>query len=73
MSFQALLLNDNIRHAINITQAPYLELTSRTPIAWPHWRFPFSYDFYDRQALVLAGMTATDLFFCNKEYPINVL
>ena len=35
MSFQALLLNDDIRHAINITQAPYLGLTSRTPIAWP--------------------------------------
>jgi hypothetical protein len=40
--------------------------TSDSPLgrqfARPHWRFPFSYDFYDRQALVLAGMTATDLF-----------
>lgn len=58
MSFQALLLNDT---PLISTRAPYLGLTSRMPIAWPHWRFPFSYDFYDRQALVLAGMTATDL------------
>src|SRR5271155_4304429 len=50
-----------ISHGLHISN-----FTSRTPIAWPHWRFPFSYDFYDRQALVLAGMTATDLFFCNK-------
>ena len=62
MSFQALLLNDDIGHTFNFIRAPYLGLTSRMPIAWPRWRFPFSYDFYDRQALVLAGMTATDLF-----------
>ena len=71
MSFQALLLNDDIRHAINITRAPYLGLTSRTPIAWPHWRFPFSYDFYDRQALVLAWHDCDGSLFLQQEYPIK--
>jgi hypothetical protein len=33
MSFQALLLSDDIRHAINITRAPYLGLTSRTHLS----------------------------------------
>jgi hypothetical protein len=50
-----------ISHRLHILDSPLGRQLSGL-----NWRFPFSYDFYDRQALVLAGMTATDLFFCNK-------